>query len=70
MYVSVKCFKELVIYNPPRNNKTEFIEKIDIIIENFSSNKVPFIICGDFNINIFKENQQVKNYKKNSFEWI
>ena len=56
-------FRVLVIYNPPRNNKTEFIEKKNISMENFSSTKVPFIMCGDLNIDIFKENQLVKNYK-------
>ena len=53
-----EMFRVLDIYNPPSSNKTEFIEKIDILMESFSSTKVPFIISGDFNINIFlyKEN--------------
>ena len=67
-----EMFRILVIYNPPRNNKTEFIEKIDILLESFSSTNVPFIICGDINIDIFKENQLVQNYKNaiisNGFE--
>ena len=58
-----EMFRVLVIYNPPRNNKTEFIEKIDILMESFSSTKVPFKICVDFIIDIFKENQLTKNYK-------
>ena len=32
-------------------------------MERFSSTKVPLIMCGDLNINIFTENQLVKNYK-------
>ena len=57
-----KMFRALVIYNPTRNNKTEFIEKIDILIESFSSTKVPFIIWW-FQNRYFKENQLAKNYK-------
>ena len=58
-----EMFRVLVIYNPPRNHKNEFVEKKDILMESFSSTKVPFIMCGDLNIDIFKENQLVKNYK-------
>ena len=66
-----EMFRVLVIYNPPRNNKTEFIEKMDILMESFSSTKVPFIMCGDLNIDIFKENQLVKKLQKhNGFKWI
>ena len=54
--------RALVNYNATMNNKTKFIEKIDIIIENFSSTKVPFIIWW-FQHRYFKENQLVKNYK-------
>ena len=62
----------MIIYNPPRNNKLQFIDKLDKFLENFSSKEKPFLICGDFNINTLEQNLLVENYQNciaaNGFE--
>ena len=35
-----------VIYNPPRTNKIDFIEKFDRFLENHNSADQPMIVCG------------------------
>ena len=49
-------FRLMIIYNKPRANKIEFTEILDKVMGNISSQKNPTVICGDFNINILKNN--------------
>ena len=46
----------LVIYNPPRNNNLEFIEKLDEVLESLQYLNCEVIVCGDINIDIKKHN--------------
>ena len=55
-------FKIAVLYNPPRINKLIFIDQLDKFLEDNSSPSIPFVICGDFNIDISKVNQLSNNY--------
>ena len=49
-------FKVLVIYNRPRSNKVDFTDTLDQYRQDSTSATVPFVFCGDFNIN-----SQVRN---------
>ena len=51
-----------VIYNPPRTNKIDFVEKFDRILENNNSANQPMIVCGDMNLNISSRNRLTQNY--------
>ena len=55
-------FKIAVLYNPPRINKLTFIDQLDKFLEDNSSPSIPFVICGDFNIDLSKVNQLSNNY--------
>ena len=50
--VDKKCylFRLIIIYNKTRANEIEFTEILDKVMGNISSQKVPTVICGDFNI--------------------
>ena len=65
-------FKICVIYNKPRTNKMEFIKSPDDYLEQNTSSDMPFIICGDLNINTIEDNLMIKNYRNvissNGFE--
>ena len=52
----------LVIYNPPRNNKLEFIEKLDEVLESLQYLNCEVIVCGDINIDIKKHNSATAKY--------
>ena len=45
----------IVVYNPPRSNKMEFIEGLDEVLESFQS-LMP-VIMGDMNIDTLKKKQ-------------
>ena len=64
--------KLAVIYNPPRTNKLEFLNKLDSFLEENNDHNNPMIICGDLNIDIMKTNLVSKNYQNtitaNGFE--
>ena len=55
-------FRLMIIYNKPRANKIEFTEILDKVMGNISSQKIPTVICGDFNINILKNNLLTQKY--------
>ena len=55
-------FFVVVIYNKPSRPKIDFLKIFDDFLESWSSNTKPFIICGDFNINIFEQNHYVNDY--------
>ena len=55
--------KLLAIYVAPRVNKLEFVETLDVFLELFTESNDPFVICGDTNIDILKENKLPKNCK-------
>ena len=65
-------FKVLTVYNKPRNNKKLFVELLDTFLEKHTSVETPFVVCGDLNIDILKDNQLNKDYKNviqsNGFE--
>ena len=60
--IAVKVFHQglyfvlIVVYNPPRSNKMEFIERLDEVLESFQS-LMPVIIMGDMNIDTLKKKQ-------------
>ena len=64
--------KLVVIYNPPRTNKLEFLNKLDSFLEENNNHNHPIVICGDLNIDIMKTNLVSKNYQNtiiaNGFE--
>ena len=60
--IAVKVFHQglycvlIAVYNPPRLNKMEFIERLDEVFESFQS-LMPVIILGDMNIDTLKKKQ-------------
>ena len=50
----------------------EFIKSLDDYLEQNSSSDMPFIICGDLNIDTIEDNLMIKNYRNvissNGFE--
>ena len=52
----------LVIYNPPGNNKLEFIEKLDEVLESLQYLNCEVIVCGDINIDIKKHISATAKY--------
>ena len=50
-----------MLYNPPRNNKLEFIEKLDEVLESLHC-ELEVIVCGDINIDIEKHNSATAKY--------
>ena len=67
-----KRFKVLTIYNKPRSNKKLFVELLDKLLEKHTSIETPFVVCGNLNSDILKDNQLIKDYKNviqsNGFE--
>ena len=55
-------FKTLVVYSKPRTNKNQFIELLDEYLQGNTSATMPFIICGDFNIDTKSQNLISSNY--------
>ena len=55
-------FSLCVIYNPPKSNKMQFIDRLDEFLENSKSANHPFILCGDLNIDIIPDNLLSQNY--------
>ena len=55
-------FKTLVVYSKPRTNKNQFIELLDEYLQGNNSATMPFIICGDFNIDTKSQNLISSNY--------
>ena len=66
-------FVLIVVYNPPRLNKMEFIERLDDVLESFQS-LMPVKIIGDMNIDTLKRNNASSKYlsaiESNGFEII
>ena len=52
----------LVVYNPPRANKQNFIFELDNTLENLSDSYYRIIVCGDFNINVLDTNRLTSTY--------
>ena len=63
----------IVVYNPPRSNKMEFIERLDEVLGSFQS-LMPVIIMGDMNIDTLKKSNASSKYlsaiESNGFEII
>ena len=55
-------FKLATVYNPPRTNKMNFVEKLDKFLNELTSVNCPTIITGDFNIDTHANNQLQSNY--------
>ena len=49
-------FKILMIYSKPKTHKKQFIELLDEYLQGNTSATMPFIICGDFNIDTKSQN--------------
>ena len=62
----------LVVYNPPRANKQNFIFELDNTLENLSDSCDRIIVFGDFNINVLDTNRLTSTYlstlRSNGFE--
>ncbi len=71
--VKMNIFLLLVIYNPPRSDKMEFIENLNCFLETFSPQK-RVIVCGDINIDVLKNNVASLYYQdtiaSNGFEFL
>ena len=52
----------LVVYNPPRINKQNFIFELDKTLENINEIYDRIIVCGDFNINVLDKNLMTSLY--------
>ena len=52
----------LVVYNPPRINKQNFIFELDKTLENINENYDRIIVCGDFNINVLEKDLMTSSY--------
>ena len=50
------------MYNRPKTNKVDFIDTLDQYLQDNTSSTVPFVICGDFNIDTKFQNQIIKKY--------
>ena len=65
-------FKLVTIYNKPRTNKMDFIEKLNEYLEIINSVSVPVVICGDFDNDTLTTNLVSSKYKNsmiaNGFE--
>ena len=65
-------FKLVTIYNKPRTNKMDFIEKSDEYLEEIISASVPFVLFDYFNIDTLSTNLVSSKYKNaliaNGFE--
>ena len=59
-YKNVRC-QVGVVYNPPTGNKQGFLDKVDSFLISFQSASKPVIVCGDFNIDVMK-NQFMEEY--------
>ena len=51
------------MYRPPGAKISEFWEMFEELIDKISDKNKDIIICGDFNIDISKENSQTKKYQ-------
>ena len=64
----------LVVYNKPRTDKLEYIDLLDHNLEQLSQPSLPFVVCGDLNINVLESNLLVNRYKtcieSNGFEFF
>ena len=62
----------LVVYNPPRANKQNFIFELDNTLENLNDSYDRKFVCGDFNINVLDTNRLMSTYlstlRSNGFE--
>ena len=52
----------LVVYNPPRINKQNFIFELDKTLEKIIESYDRIIVCGDFNINVLDKNLMTSSY--------
>ena len=52
----------LVVYNPLRINKQNFIFELDKTLENINENYDRIIVCGDFNTNVLDKNLMTSLY--------
>ena len=57
-----KFYFIFVVYNPRKNNKMDFLARLEETLENISKKVCSVIICCDLNINILKENNLTEAY--------
>jgi len=68
LWIEINLHKKIciivVMYRHPGYDISAFTENTCEILHNFSDKKLPFIICGDININLMQQNaiSQVRNY--------
>ena len=53
---NIQTFRTVVVYNPPRSNKVEFVNMMDKFLENLSWSNKSVIICGDMKNNLLRRN--------------
>ncbi|KAL3269396.1 hypothetical protein HHI36_008466 [Cryptolaemus montrouzieri] len=51
-------FVVLSIYRPSTPNYDTFFERLRLILDKLTTEKVNYIICGDFNINLLKDSKE------------
>jgi len=48
----------LAIYRSPRGDFTNFLQRLDLILQKLCNNKYNIIICGDVNVNYLMGNNR------------
>jgi hypothetical protein len=48
----------LAIYGSPRGDFTNFLKRLDLILQKLYNNKYNIVICGDVNVNYFMDNNR------------
>lgn len=57
IFVQLKCGATVgVVYRPPSSNMNDFITSMEKIIVPLICSEDPIIVCGDFNIDLLKQN--------------
>ena len=56
MYIFLLCF--LAIFRSPRGDFTNFLKRLDLILQKQNSNKYNIVICGDVNVNYLINNNR------------
>ncbi len=67
--VGIKEILILLIYNPPKNPKSEFIDSLTQLLNFLQSKEVEYIVLGDFNIDLLDSNTNTYKLRNMSREF-
>ena len=54
--INQEFFLIMLVYNPPKTDKSYFIEQFEHVLDTNSAKNDRVIICGNFNIDMLKTN--------------